>query len=111
MAYSINVSLSNRQLQLLQDGRMVRSYPVGIGKIATATPTGTFRIINKAPNPGGAFGAMWMGISKPHYGIHGTNNPQSIGQHVSKGCIRMHNRDILALSRLVPIDTTVTIRP
>lgn len=111
MAYSINVSLSSRQLHLLQDGRVIRSYPVGIGKIATATPSGTFRIINKVPNPGGPFGAMWMGLNKPHYGIHGTNNPQSIGHYVSKGCIRMYNHDVLELSRIVPIGTTVTIRP
>lgn len=77
----------------------------------TATPLGTYRIINKAPNPGGPFGVLWMGLSKPHYGIHGTNNPQSIGGFVSKGCIRMHNQDVLELSKFVPIGTIVTIRP
>ena len=40
------------------------------------------------------FGTRWMGLSKPHYGIHGTNNPSSIGKAVSLGCIRMYNRDI-----------------
>ena len=110
MAYSIIVSRSNRQLYLLHDGSVIKTYPVGIGKILTATPTGTYRIINKAPNPGGPFGAMWMGLSKPHYGIHGTNDPQSIGKLVSKGCIRMYNLDVLELSKIVPIGAIVTIR-
>lgn len=111
MAYSIVVSLGRRQLYLLENNKVIRAYPVGIGKILTGTPSGVFRIINKAPNPGGPFGAMWMGLNKPHYGIHGTNNPQSIGKQVSKGCIRMHNADVLDLARKVPIGTTVTIRP
>jgi lipoprotein-anchoring transpeptidase ErfK/SrfK len=111
MAYSIIISLGKRQLYLLENNKTIKSYPVGIGKILTATPTGTFKIINKAPNPGGPFGVMWMGLSKPHYGIHGTNNPQSIGKQVSLGCIRMHNSDVLELSRKVPIGTTVAIRP
>ncbi|MBP2658929.1 MAG: ErfK/YbiS/YcfS/YnhG family protein [Firmicutes bacterium] len=60
-------------------------------------------------NPGGAFGAMWMGLNIPHYGIHGTNSPSSIGKIVSHGCIRMYNNDVLVLSRLVSIGTPVRI--
>jgi len=109
MAYSITVDLSSRRLTLYKDGSTINSYPVGIGKMLTPTPTGTYSIINKQPNPGGAFGAMWMGLSKPSYGIHGTNDPSSIGSLVSHGCIRMYNRDVLALSQVVPIGTQVTI--
>ena len=68
--------------------------------MVTATPTGTFEIINKAPNPDSPFGAMWMGLSKPHYGIHGTNDPLSIGKYVSKECIRMYNPDVIQLLKL-----------
>ena len=50
-----------------------------------------------------------MGLSKPHYGIHGTNNPASIGKNVSHGCIRMFNHDVLELSSKVPIGTRVSI--
>jgi lipoprotein-anchoring transpeptidase ErfK/SrfK len=109
--YSIIVSVGKRELSLLKDGRVIRTYPVGVGKMVTATPTGVFRIINKAPNPGGPFGVMWMGLSLPHYGIHGTNALWSIGKYVSKGCIRMYNDDVLELSKIVPIGTIVTIRP
>jgi lipoprotein-anchoring transpeptidase ErfK/SrfK len=111
MAYSIIIYLGRRRLYLLDDNMVVKAYPVGVGAMVTRTPTGTFRIINKVPNPGGPFGAMWMGLSEPHYGIHGTNEPQSIGKQVSKGCIRMYNWDVLELSRIVPVGTWVTIRP
>jgi lipoprotein-anchoring transpeptidase ErfK/SrfK len=111
MAYSIQVSLKRRDLTLLQDNRIINTYPVGIGKMLTETPKGTFKIINKAPNPGGPFGDMWMGLSKPHYGIHGTDTPSSIGKMVSHGCIRMFNQDVVELSRIVPIWTTVIISP
>jgi len=108
--YRIIVDLSERKLHLLKDDIVVGSYPVGIGKMLTQTPTGEYYIVNKQPNPGGPFGAFWMGLSKPHYGIHGTNDPSSIGHEVSHGCIRMYNADVLQLSRLVPIGTRVTIR-
>lgn len=109
--YRIIVDLSDRHLYLIDNHMIVKSYPVGIGRMLTQTPEGEFTIVNKAPDPGGPFGAFWMGLSKPHYGIHGTNDPSSIGKVVSHGCIRMHNRDVLELSRLVPIGTRVTIRP
>ncbi|WP_139992141.1 L,D-transpeptidase [Paenibacillus paridis] len=109
--YRIIVDLSDRQLHLLDGNTVVQSYPVGIGKMVTQTPVGEYTIINKQPNPGGPFGAFWMGLSKPHYGIHGTNDPSSIGHLVSHGCIRMFNDDVLALSKIVPINTRVTIRP
>jgi lipoprotein-anchoring transpeptidase ErfK/SrfK len=110
-AYRIIVDLSDHRLYLLDGDRVVRGFPVGIGRMVTQTPNGEFKIVNKQVNPGGPFGAMWMGLSKPHYGIHGTNDPASIGRVVSHGCIRMYNEDVLTLSSLVPINTRVTIRP
>ena len=80
-----------------------------VGKPSTPTPIGTFRIVNKAVNPGGPFGARWMGLSKPHYGIHGTNKPSSIGRAVSHGCVRMFNKDVIEVFNLVPIGTVVKI--
>ncbi|MEC0370917.1 L,D-transpeptidase [Paenibacillus chibensis] len=108
--YRIIVDLSDRTLYLLDGDQVTKSYPVGIGKMLTSTPTGEYRIINKQMNPGGPFGVLWMGLSKPHYGIHGTNDPDSIGHEVSHGCIRMHNEDVLDLSSYVPVGTRVTIR-
>lgn len=117
MPYII-VDLSDRILYLMSGNRIIRSYSVGVGKVVTATPTGSYRIINKIPypysRPGGRltpYGTFWMGLSRPGYGIHGTNNPASIGKQVSKGCIRMFNRDVEDLARRVPIGTQVIIRP
>ncbi|HUC92617.1 MAG TPA: L,D-transpeptidase [Paenibacillus sp.] len=109
--YRIIVDLSDRKLYLLDGNTVVRQFPVGIGRMLSRTPTGEFTVVNKQANPGGPYGAFWLGLSKPHYGIHGTNDPSSIGREVSRGCIRMYNRDVLALAALVPIRTRVTIRP
>ena len=88
-----------------------KQYPIAVGKMLTATPLGNFIIVNKQPNPGGPFGTMWMSLSKEHYGIHGTNDPSSIGHAVSHGCVRMHNKDVEELASIVPIGTQVMIHP
>ena len=111
MALRIDVAIKKHRLTLLDGSHVIKKYPIAVGKILTPTPHGTYKIINKNPNPGGPFGVMWMGLSRPHYGIHGTNNPSSIGKNVSHGCIRMYNRDVLELSKLVPIGTNVYIHP
>ncbi|VEF49505.1 murein transglycosylase [Bacillus freudenreichii] len=109
MPYWIDVSTKTHKLRLFLGKRLIKTYPVAIGKMLTPTPTGTYKIINKHPHPGGPFGAMWMGLSKPHYGIHGTNKPSSIGKNVSHGCIRMYNHDVLELAAMVPVGTKVVI--
>ncbi len=109
--YSIVIDLSDRKLTLSKNGRVTKVYPVGVGRMLHETPTGNYIIINKAPNPGGPYGTMWMSLSKKHYGIHGTNDPSSIGKYVSKGCVRMQNRDVNELASIIPIGTPVIIRP
>ncbi|WP_338786756.1 L,D-transpeptidase family protein [Metabacillus sp. FJAT-53654] len=109
--YSIHISVSTKRLILKREGQVVREYPIAVGKIVTATPVGDFVIVNREPNPGGPFGVMWLSLSKIHYGIHGTNNPASIGKAVSLGCIRMYNNDVLELASMVPNGTRVFIRP
>jgi len=109
ISHRINVSISNRTLTLLQSGSVVKTYPIAVGRMLFGTPVGEYVIINKAPNPGGPFGTMWMSLSKKHYGIHGTNDPSSIGKAVSRGCIRMHNADVEELARTIPIGTRVMI--
>jgi len=109
MVVWIDVSVSQRQLKLYDASVLLKTYPVAIGKVLTPTPTGNYIVVNKEYNPGGPYGVLWMGLSKPHYGIHGTNDPSSIGKEVSAGCIRMHNDDVMELSSLVPIGTNVYI--
>ena len=109
--YRIIIYPARRILELYQGTLRIRYYPIAVGKKSTPTPPGHYTIATKTMYPGGVFGSRWLGLSIPHYGIHGTNNPSSIGQAVSKGCIRMHNHDVENLFQLVGIGTPVTIMP
>lgn len=108
MAKWIDVSTSRHQLKLFDGNKLIKTYPIAVGKILTPTPSGTYSIINKQRNPGGPFGVTWMGLSKPQYGIHGTNNPSSIGKYVSHGCIRMYNLHFILSSLLIFIPSNET---
>ncbi len=110
-ASHISVNLTNRRLSHFEGARQVNIYPVGVGKQATPTPTGNYSVIEKIMHPGGMLGTRWIGISIPggNYGIHGTNNPSSIGGYVSNGCIRMHNHDVEVLFPKVHIGMPVKI--
>ncbi|MDI6812099.1 MAG: L,D-transpeptidase [Desulfitobacteriaceae bacterium] len=105
----IVIRKSQRLLELYEGPRLLGRYPIAIGRAGTPTPEGRFTIAEKRTNPGGVFGSRWLGLSSAHYGIHGTNNPASIGQAVSKGCIRMHNRDVERLFEKVAPGTPVNI--
>ncbi|TDL30960.1 L,D-transpeptidase [Jeotgalibacillus sp. S-D1] len=109
MTLWIDVGVGKRQLILYDASIVIKRYPIAVGKMLTPTPTGNYMIVNKEDNPGGPYGALWMGLSKPHYGIHGTDNPSSIGTEASQGCIRMYNEDVVELSALVPLGTNVYI--
>ncbi len=109
--YSVLINLGTHALTLLKDGQYIKRYPVAIGKSSTPTPTGNYKIVNKLMNPGGPYGVRWMGLNIPYggYGIHGTNDPSSIGKSVSHGCVRLNNKDVIELYHLLPIGTSVTI--
>ncbi|OPX84514.1 MAG: putative L,D-transpeptidase YkuD [Pelotomaculum sp. PtaB.Bin104] len=109
----IAINLNTRRLTFYEGERLTSTYPVGVGKSSTPTPVGDFTVVVKIISPGGALGTRWMGLSIPNgnYGIHGTNNPSSIGGYVSNGCIRMYNQDVEKLFPKVHIGTPVKIRP
>jgi len=109
--YRIVVDLDKKELTLTEQGRYIKTYPVAVGKPSTPTPAGNWKIIQKTQNPGGPFGARWMRLSIPWggYGIHGTNEPESIGQAASHGCVRMRNEDVIELYDIVPLGTSVEI--
>lgn len=109
--YSIEISIANRKLVLKENGIIIKTYPIAVGRMLFETPVGNYVIVNRQPNPGGPFGAMWLSLSKLSYGIHGTNDPSSIGKAVSRGCVRMYNQDVLQLASMVPNGTSVLIRP
>lgn len=106
----INVHVDTRILTLVNN-QTIRTYPVAVGRPSMPTPPGQWTIVQKALNPGGPFGVRWMRLSVPFgsYGIHGTNNPSSIGKAVSHGCVRMYNNDVIEVYDMVPIGTRVNI--
>jgi lipoprotein-anchoring transpeptidase ErfK/SrfK len=119
----IVVSIPDRKLILIDSGRIVKTYAVAVGAPATPSPTGTFQVVTRVPDPawyqpgkvvppgpGNPLGPRWIGLSQKGYGIHGTDNPRSIGMAKSHGCIRMRNSDVEELFELVDIGDEVELR-
>ncbi len=121
--FSIVVDRSANRLRLLENGQLVKIYPVATGA-EDNTPLGDFTIANKLENPtwfheGKSYppgtvenilGTRWLGFSeKGGYGIHGTTEPDSIGKAVSHGCVRMFNEDVEELFQIVPVGTAVSV--
>lgn len=100
-----------RRLTLFSGVTPWQTFPVAVGKPSTPSPVGSWAIRTKILYPGGVLGTRWLGLSVPwgNYGIHGTNNPSSIGHAVSNGCIRMFNHDIERLFARVSVGTPVII--
>jgi L,D-transpeptidase-like protein len=119
---TIVVSLEDRKLALLEGGQVKKVYTVAVGKPSTPSPTGTFvierRVMNPTyshngkivpPGPGNPVGTRWMGLSLHGYGIHGTNEPRSIGKPASHGCIRLARPDLEELYAQVSVGDTVVL--
>ena len=118
----IVVSLEDRKLALVEDGQVKKIYSVAVGKPSTPSPEGTFAIERRvanptyhhdgrtvAPGPGNPVGTRWMGLSIHGYGIHGTNEPHSIGKAASHGCIRMARADLEEFYEMVAVGDTVEL--
>jgi len=108
--YFILVDLDNNILYVYKENEIYKMYPVSSGAPGTPSPLGTWTINSKS-DWGEGFGGTWMGFNVPwgKYGIHGTDEPWSIGNDMSKGCIRMYNDDAAELKTIIPIGTKVTI--
>ncbi len=119
----IVVSIPDRKLALVEDGRVVKIYVVAVGAKVSPSPTGAFRIVTRIPRatyyheavmiPAGEaspIGTRWIGLNRSGYGIHGTNSPRSIGKAASHGCIRMRNRDAEEFFELIRVGDEVEIR-
>lgn len=106
----IDIDRKNLYLLDIKKNEVIRKYVVATGKPSTPTPTGTYKIVQKA-KWGAGFGSRWMKINVPwgQYGIHGTNKPYSIGYDASHGCVRMRNKDVEELYSLVKYGTPVTL--
>ena len=108
---------------LVRDGRVVFRARVGVGQTQWPTPRGQFYVRDRLEgfNPRGMYGPVAFGLNATSdvltdwpgggfVGVHGTNQPNLIPGRISHGCVRMQNKDILRLGRLMPVGTPVTIR-
>jgi hypothetical protein len=105
------VDTFNLTLTVLSNGEPLRKYPVAVGKPGSETPVGTWKITDKSDEPAPGTGTHWLGLNVPggKFGVHGTNNPWSIGTYASGGCVRLHNAHIREIYHLVSIGTWVII--
>lgn len=121
------LKLKEKRVYVYQGEKLIKKYPVAIGKKGWETPTGEWQVMEKIRNPawtsfktGEVFppgtenplGARWIGFwtdGRDVIGFHGTANLKSIGTAASHGCVRMRNRDVKALFPLVKVGTTVKV--
>jgi L,D-transpeptidase-like protein len=116
------VDLHRLRATLWRDDRVVFSAPVGVGQPQSPTPRGEFYVRDELSGYASPFyGPVAFGTSARSavltewpdggfVGIHGTNQPGLIPGRVSHGCIRLRNRDIVRLAKLMPVGTPLTIR-
>lgn len=119
----VTIDLQSRTLFVRSGLDMIVESPVAIGSSDNPTPTGTFYVTDKleTPDPLGAYGPYAFGLSgysetltefaggDGQIGIHGTNDPDSIGEAVSHGCIRLPNELVSQLAETLPLGTPVHI--
>ncbi len=134
-AASVRVSESDLSVSVLDEtGRVAARYPASVGSEHDPLPVGQWKINGVARHPVFHFnpdlfwdadstdqkatlpagpnnpvGVVWIDLSKPHYGIHGTPDPETIGRAQTHGCIRLTNWDALELSRIVAPGTPVLL--
>lgn len=127
--FIVEVDKSDRQLELILNGKLFKRYAVGVGRYGK-TPLGTFMTVvhqtqpDWTPPSGGiipfgdprnVLGTRWISIqddTRPEikgFGIHGTSDRESIGGETSNGCIRMLNEDVEEVFLLIPRGTKVVI--
>jgi lipoprotein-anchoring transpeptidase ErfK/SrfK len=118
----IIVSIPHHKLILMEGEHVVKIYPVAVGAPATPSPAGSFTVIERVTDPAwyrpgkcvppgrrNPLGTRWIGLSLKGYGIHGTNDPRSIGRNASHGCIRLRNADVEELFGLVAVGDAVEL--
>lgn len=121
--FRIEANLGTFTLTVYERGNVIKEIPIAVAADNTPTPGGLYYITElvQTPNPNGVYGPYAYGLSgfsevhqtfnggPGQLGIHGTNQPQFIGQQVSNGCIRMKNEDITALSKILPLGVPVEV--
>ena len=122
---------ADKTLYAYNDNKLVATYPTTVGSDSTPSPQGTFKIVNKVkmpwykatvgegadkkvhmlpPGPNSPVGVVWMGLSKPSYGLHGSPKPEGISRQASAGCVRLTNWDVLEVYANIENGATVELK-
>ena len=123
-AYRVRVELRRHRLTVWRGSKRIVRKPIGTGQAVSPTPRGRYFVTDliRARNPADVYGPYAFGLSghsnvytsfrggTGQIGLHGTNDPGALGADVSAGCIRVDNRTITALARILPLGTPVDIR-
>jgi lipoprotein-anchoring transpeptidase ErfK/SrfK len=130
----VYVDTKERFLLIYDDNQLVAEFPITPGSTKLPAPIGVWKILGIATlpvfrhdegvlqhgivsgnyfilpaGPNNPVGILWIALNKPHVGIHGTNNPETIGRAASHGCIRTANWDAARVKELVTVGNTVSI--
>jgi len=121
--YRVEVDRGAHRLQVFDGDTLIVDEPVAVGKASTPTPRGQFFAVEllQPSNPGGAYGPyaftlsaysdvyQTFGSGDGAVGMHGTNEPGSIGRDASHGCLRLSNDAVRYLATFLPLGTPVFI--
>jgi lipoprotein-anchoring transpeptidase ErfK/SrfK len=131
---SIKIDTKTNMLGVFENEKLIAAYPVTIGSAQTASPIGDWKVRGIAklprfrydkemlqhgkrsgnfymlpPGPRNPVGVMWIALNKKGIGIHGTDDPGSIGRSVSHGCVRLANWDVVRLATKIKAGDNVSI--
>ena len=135
-ATRLRIHKKDRMLVALDaEGKPLALFPISLGSPRDELPVGTLKITTMAENPtfdydpvllhdkdpshkkvsmaagpNNPVGVAWVGLSKKHYGIHGTPNPASVGHRETKGCVHLTNWDAKRLMTIVEVGTPVEVK-
>ena len=135
-AVSLRIDKSDKMLYVLgEKGKVLAGFPVSFGGPLDPLPLGRMKITSEVkdphftydpkllksakatdektqlpPGPNNPVGVMWLGLSKPHWGIHGTNQPARQARVDTNGCVRLTNWDVLRLATLVKAGIPVDVQ-
>ncbi len=126
------VNKKNETLRAYNGDKLVATYPTTVGSKSTPSPHGTFKVVNRVkrphykatvekegekkqiymlkPGPNSPVGIVWMGLSKPSFGIHGSPIPEGISRQASHGCVRLTNWDALEVLANIKQGATVILK-
>ncbi len=125
----LELDLTKRRVFVFEDAKEIHSYPVAIGKPGWETPTGTFKVrrllknpiwrsfyddqVIPAGSPDNPLGKFWIEFwtdGKDVIGFHATPYPDTVGKAISHGCVRMYEKDIEEMFKLVSLNTVVIVK-